>query len=65
MRPYLDRRNETTKRTPKIWLAIFINHPHLSTVIEEEKEDYLQFLNKLDVVENENSTTGYDNQFVS
>merc|ERR1712168_1522608 len=56
MRPYLDKRNEIIKRVPKFWLTTFINHPHMSTVIEE---DCLQYLNKLDIVEYEDITTGY------
>jgi len=59
MRPYLDKRNEIIRRVPKFWLTTFINHPHMSTVIEEEEEDCLQYLNKLDVVEYEDITTGF------
>merc|ERR1712110_373331 len=59
MRPYLDKRNDIIKRVPKFWLTTFINHPHMSTVIEEEEEDCLQYLNKLDVVEYEDITTGF------
>merc|ERR1712110_1184292 len=36
MRPYLDKRNDIIKRVPKFWLTTFINHPHMSTVIEDE-----------------------------
>ena len=59
MRPYLDKRNEIIRRVPKFWLTTFINHPHMSTVIGEEEEDCLQYLNKLDVVEYEDITTGF------
>jgi len=59
MRPYLDKRKEIIKRVPKFWLTTFINPPHMSTVIEEEEEQCLQYLNKLDVVEYEDITTGY------
>merc|ERR1712001_203750 len=59
MRPYLDKRNEIIKRVPKFWLTTFINHPQISAIIEEEEEDCLQYLNKLEVEEFEDIKSGY------
>jgi len=50
-RPFFDKRNEIIKRVPKFWLTAFINHPQISAIIEEEEEDCLQYLNKLEVEE--------------
>merc|ERR1711863_50702 len=58
-RPYFDKRNEIIKRVPKFWLTAFINHPQISAIIEEEEEDCLQYLNKLEVEEFEDIKSGY------
>jgi len=58
-RPYFDKRNEIIKRVPKFWLTAFINHPQISAIIEEEEEDCLQYLNKLEVEEYEDIKSGY------
>ena len=44
---------------PKFWLTAFINHPQISAIIEEEEEDCLQYLNKLEVEEFEDIKSGY------
>lgn len=58
-RPFFDKRNEIIKRIPKFWLTAFINHPQISAIIEEEEEDCLQYLNKLEVEEFEDIKSGY------
>merc|ERR1712150_266760 len=58
-RPYYDKRNEIIKRVPKFWLTAFINHPQMSAIIEEDEEDCLQYLNKLEVEEYDDIKSGY------
>lgn len=58
-RPFYDKRNEIIKRVPKFWLTAFINHPQMSAIIEEDEEDCLQYLNKLEVEEFEDIKSGY------
>lgn len=58
-RPFYDKRNEIIKRIPKFWLTAFINHPQISAIIEEDEEDCLQYLNKLEVEECEDIKSGY------
>ena len=58
-RPFYDKRNEIIKRIPKFWLTAFINHPQISSIIEEDEEDALQYLNKLEVEEFEDIKSGY------
>merc|ERR1712012_467408 len=58
-RPYYDKRNEIIKRIPKFWLTAFINHPQITAIIEEDEEDCLQYLNKLEVEEFEDIKSGY------
>ena len=52
-RPFFDKRNEIIKRIPKFWLTAFINHPQISGIIEEDEEDALQHLVKVEVEERE------------
>jgi len=58
-RPFYDKRNEIIKRIPKFWLTAFINHPQITAIIEEDEEDCLQYLNKLEVEEFEDIKSGY------
>merc|ERR1719336_1720459 len=58
-RPFFEKRNSIIGRIPKFWLTAFINHPQLSAVIEEDEEDALQYLNRLEVEEFEDIKSGY------
>ena len=58
-RPYYDKRNEIIEKIPKFWLTAFINHPQVSSIIEEDEEDALQYLTKLEVEEYEDIKSGY------
>lgn len=62
-KPYFDKRNEIISRIPKFWLTAFINHPQLSTIIEEDEEDALKHLNKLEVEEYEDIKSGFKIRF--
>jgi template-activating factor I len=58
-KPFYEKRNEIIQKIPKFWLTAFINHPQISSVIEEDEEDALQYLNKLEVEEFEDIKSGY------
>lgn len=58
-RPFFDKRNEIIQKIPKFWLTAFINHPKISAIIEEDEEDCLQYMNKLQVEEFEDIKSGY------
>merc|ERR1712241_718363 len=58
-RPFYDKRNTIIQRIPKFWLTAFINHPQITAIIEEDEEDCLQYLNKLEVEEFEDIKSGY------
>jgi len=62
-KPFFEKRSSIISRIPKFWLTAFINHPQLSTIIEEEEEDALQYLDRLDVEEFEDIKSGYKIQF--
>eukprot|EP00095_Tigriopus_kingsejongensis_P004456 maker-scaffold168_size293125-snap-gene-0.27 protein:Tk04456 transcript:maker-scaffold168_size293125-snap-gene-0.27-mRNA-1 annotation:"protein set" len=58
-RPFYEKRNEIIQRIPKFWLTAFINHPQVSSIIEEDEEEALQYLAKLEVEEYEDIKSGY------
>merc|ERR1719232_2563939 len=62
-RPFFEKRNEIIARIPKFWLTAFINHPQISSIIEEDEEDALQYLSKLEVEEFEDIKSGYKIKF--
>jgi len=62
-KPFYEARNDIIKRVPKFWLTAFINHPQISGLIEEEDEDCLQYLSKLEVEEFEDIKSGYKINF--
>ena len=58
-RPFYDKRGEIIERIPKFWLTAFINHPQLSQIVEEDEEEALQYLIRLEVEEFEDIKSGY------
>ena len=58
-RPFYLKRNDIIRRIPKFWLTAFINHPQISGVIDEEEEDCLQYLSRLEVEEYDDIKSGY------
>merc|ERR1719348_2213395 len=62
-KPFFEKRSSIIGRIPKFWLTAFINHPQLSSIIEEDEEDCLQYLEKLDVEEFEDIKSGFKIQF--
>merc|ERR1712086_1033610 len=58
-RPFFEKRNSIIGRIPKFWLTAFINHPQISSIIEEDEEDALQYLDRLEVEEFEDIKSGY------
>ena len=58
-RPFFEKRSGIISKIPKFWLTAFINHPQLTQIIDEEEEDCLQFLEKLEVEEFEDIKSGF------
>lgn len=58
-KPFFQKRNEIIKRIPSFWVTAIVNHPQISGILEEEEEECLQFLQKLDVEEFEDIKSGY------
>lgn len=58
-KPYFQKRNEIIKRIPSFWVTAIVNHPQISGILEEEEEECLQFMEKLEVEEFEDIKSGY------
>jgi len=62
-KPYFEKRNEIIKRIPNFWVTSFINHPQISAILEEEEEECLHYMSKLEVEEFEDIKSGYRIKF--
>lgn len=58
-KPFFQKRNEIIQRIPSFWVTAIVNHPQISGILEEEEEECLQFMQKLDVEEFEDIKSGY------
>lgn len=58
-KPFFEKRNELIKNIPNFWVNAFTNHPTLTTILEEEEEECLHYLGKLEVEEFEDIKSGY------
>lgn len=58
-KPYFQKRNDIIKRIPSFWVTAIVNHPQISGILEEEEEECLQFMEKLEVEEFEDIKSGY------
>jgi len=61
--PHFKNRSELITKIPNFWLTVFVNHPQLSTLLDEEDEEALQYLKKVDVQEFEDIKSGYKINF--
>jgi len=57
--PHYEKRSEIITQIPKFWLTCFINHPQISSLVTEEDEHILQYLEKINVREFEDIKSGY------
>ncbi|XP_015123824.1 protein SET isoform X1 [Diachasma alloeum] len=58
-KPYFQKRNDIIKRIPNFWLTAFVNNKKIAEILEEDEEDALRYLNKLEVEEFEDIKSGY------
>lgn len=62
-KPFFEKRNELIKKIPNFWVTAFVNHPQISAILDEEEEECLHFLTKLEVEEFEDIKSGYRIKF--
>lgn len=63
-RPYFDKRNDLIRKIPNFWVTAFVNHPQISAILDEEEEECLHYLTKVEVEEFEDIKSGYRIKFV-
>ncbi len=61
--PHYKNRSELISKVPNFWVTVFVNHPQLSTLLDEEDEEALQYLKKVEVQEFEDIKSGYKINF--
>jgi len=61
--PHFSKRSELISRIPNFWVTVFVNHPQVSALLDEEDEEALQFLTKLEVQEFDDIKSGYKINF--
>ncbi|XP_014213305.1 protein SET isoform X1 [Copidosoma floridanum] len=62
-KPYFQKRNDIIKRIPNFWITAFVNNKKIAEILEEEEEDALRYLTKLEVEEFEDIKSGYRIKF--
>jgi len=58
-KPFFQKRNDLIKKIPNFWVSAFVNHPQISAVLDEEEEELLHYLTKLEVEEFDDIKSGY------
>ncbi|KAF2366751.1 Nucleosome assembly protein (NAP) [Trinorchestia longiramus] len=58
-KPFFEKRSDIIKKIPNFWVTSFVNHPLISNILEEEEEECLHHLTKLDVEEFDDIKSGY------
>lgn len=63
-KPFFEQRNEIIKRIPHFWATAFANHPQLSAILgEQQEEDCLHYLTKMEFEEINHSDLAYSITF--
>lgn len=62
-KPFFEKRNEIIKKIPNFWVTAFVNHPQISAILDEEEEECLHYVSKLEVEEFEDIKSGYRIKF--
>ncbi|XP_028146775.1 protein SET [Diabrotica virgifera virgifera] len=58
-KPFFEKRNNLISNIPNFWITAIQNHPDLSELLDNEEEDCLHFLIKIEVQEFEDIKSGY------
>ncbi|ESN98149.1 hypothetical protein HELRODRAFT_177392 [Helobdella robusta] len=61
--PHYQRRSEMIAKISNFWVTAFVNHPQVSALLNEEDEEALQSLTKVEVQEFEDVKSGYKINF--
>jgi len=61
--PNYKKRSDLISKIPSFWISVFLNHPQLSTYLDQEDEAILQHLKRVDVEEHDDIKSGYRIKF--
>jgi template-activating factor I len=61
--PHFHQRSELIAKIPNFWVTAFVNHPQVSALLNEEDEEVLQYLTRVEVQEFEDIKSGYKINF--
>ncbi|CAF1378948.1 unnamed protein product [Rotaria magnacalcarata] len=61
--PHYKKRSELISKIPSFWISVFLNHPQLSSCLDQNDENILQHLKRVDVEEHEDIKSGYSIKF--
>jgi len=61
--PHYKNRSDLIAKIPNFWVTVFVNHPQLSTLLDEDDEEALQYLKRVEVQEFEDIKSGYKINF--
>jgi template-activating factor I len=61
--PLYKNRTELISKIPNFWVTVFVNHPQLTNLLDENDEEALRHLTKLEVQEFEDIKSGYKINF--
>lgn len=62
-KPHFEKRNKIIEGIPNFWVTAFVNHPQISAILDEDEEECLQFMTRVDVEEFEDIKSGYKISF--
>lgn len=62
--PHYKKRSDLIAKIPNFWVTVFVNHPQLSTLLDEEDEEALHYLKKVEVQEFDDIKSGYKINFL-
>jgi len=62
-KPHYETRNELIKKIPNFWVTAFVNHPQISAILDEDDEECLHYLSKVEVEEFDDIKSGYRIKF--
>jgi len=62
-KPFYTKRAEMIAKIPNFWVTVFVNHPQISALLDEEEEESLHYLTSVEVEEFADIKSGYSIKF--
>lgn len=62
-KPHYEKRASLISQIKNFWVTVFVNHPQISALLDEEDEAALHFLTSVEVEESDDIKSGYEIKF--